>query len=449
MTTPSLLRWGQSGRYGAWDDRQVITALAARQTGIVTPAVLNPAAGLHVTVEAGWLALGDCGDQTVAVLTSPVSMDVAVPAGGADDRTDELWAVITDPETATYRLAVYPPGGDQLGVQLGTIEVPAGAQAAADMILVPRAQDFPPGPPGPPGPAGPQGPAGEPGPPGPDGEPGGPPGPDGPIGPIGPQGNPGPEGPPGPDGPQGPPGNLGVPGPEGPAGPQGIAGPAGPPGEAGTATLIVGSFGQVRVPADLPDGGFIPADWDGLGRPPSGIQVERGWSLVYDPDGGLWTFVGPDGPGTDQWLNPAVVQGPPGPQGPQGVPGPEGPPGPGGVDLGIGPWHTLVNPTGGNGELYATHRFRYRLLGFLNSVQVDFRAHFTGPGDWRFPPMEADCWVSNPGGQPRIYEMQGNVAVTTGSQLARVHLEASGGVRFVAVAAGAGISGLNAIIPKD
>ena len=42
MTTPTqLLRWGQSGRYAAWDDRQVITALAARSTGIVTPATMT------------------------------------------------------------------------------------------------------------------------------------------------------------------------------------------------------------------------------------------------------------------------------------------------------------------------------------------------------------------------------------------------------------------------
>lgn len=43
------------------------------------------------------------------------------------------------------------------------------------------------------------------------------------------------------------------------------------------------------------------------------------------PDGSLWVYV-PDGPG-DPWLNPGVVQGPPGQQGPPGNEGPEGPPG--------------------------------------------------------------------------------------------------------------------------
>lgn len=43
------------------------------------------------------------------------------------------------------------------------------------------------------------------------------------------------------------------------------------------------------------------------------------------PDGSLWVYV-PDGPG-DPWLNPGVVQGPPGQQGPPGNQGPEGPPG--------------------------------------------------------------------------------------------------------------------------
>lgn len=51
MTTPSgLLRWGQSGRYSAWDDRQVITALAGRRRGIVTPVRLSPVLGLGIYI---------------------------------------------------------------------------------------------------------------------------------------------------------------------------------------------------------------------------------------------------------------------------------------------------------------------------------------------------------------------------------------------------------------
>jgi hypothetical protein len=364
MTSPSLLRWGQSGRYAAWDDRQVITALAARQTGVVTPAVLSAGPGLVIVAGAGWLALADCGDGTVAVLTSPVGMEVTAAAGGGEDRTDELWAVITDPETATFRLAVSRPG-EHRGVQLGTIEVPAGASASAEMTLVPRAQDYPPGEPGPPGPPGPQGLPGPQGPPGEPGEPGGPPGPTGDPGPQGPPGDTGPEGPPGArgaEGDQGPAGERGDPGAQGPPGPAGPDGPRGPEGQAGAATIIVGSFGQQREPADLPLDGRIEAGWDGPGRPAEDVQVELGWSLVYEPDGRLWTYMGilwPQG----AWFSPAVVQGPPGaegergPQGPPGEAGPAGPPGAGGsvFPQSDGATITITGPGGTNQMITAAY----------------------------------------------------------------------------------------------
>ncbi len=316
MSTP-LLRWGQSGRYAAWDDRIVITALAARSTGVVTPAVLTAGQGLVIAVDAGWLALADCGDGTVAVLTSPTGLEANATAGGDQDRTDELWAEIVDPEAATFVLTVRTGGGSYTGVMLGTVQVPAGAAGSEDMTLVPREQDFAGSTPGPPGPPGPQGPAG---PQGDQGDPGGPPGPDGPPGPAGPQGE---RGDAGPDGPEGPPGAQGS---EGPAGPQGDPGPAGPEGEHGMATIIVGSFGEQRNPGALPPDGLIPADWDGPGSPPAAVQVERGWSLIYIADGALWTYVGQGGPGPDPWLSPGLVQGPPGPPGPEG---PQGPPGEG------------------------------------------------------------------------------------------------------------------------
>jgi len=328
MTTPGLLRWGQSGRYSAADDRQVITALAAGGTGVVRGAVMTAADGLAIMVDAGWLALADAEDGSIAVLASPVAVLVPVlPGDPEDDRTDELWAEVVEVESATFRLAVLAPDPDRHGVMLGEVEIPAGADSAADMTLTPRAPDYGPGAPGPPGPAGPQGPSGVPGPPG---EPGGPPGPQGDPGPSGPPGGVGPEGPaggPGETGPQGPAGEVGGPGPQGPAGPTGPEGPRGPQGEAGQTTLIVGTFGQQTEPADLPPGGLIPADWDGPGRPATATQVEIGWSLVYEPSGALWTYAGADWP-QGEWFSPAVVQGPPGIEGPRGPQGEQGPPGP-------------------------------------------------------------------------------------------------------------------------
>jgi hypothetical protein len=327
MTTPQLLRWGQSGKYAAWDDRLVITALAARATGIVTPCALSPGEGLNILVDPGWLALADCGDGTVAVLASPVTLEAAAQPGGLEDRTDELWAVIVDPEHAEFRLFVRAEGLGGAGVMLGTVEVPAGAGSAEDMTLIPRQQDYAGSVPGPPGPMGPMGPAG---PQGEQGDPGGPPGPEGPLGPAGPQGPQGEPGETGPPGDTGQPGPQGEPGERGDPGPEGPRGPEGPQGQAGTATIIVGNFGRQTTPADLPPDGLILAGFDGPGRPAADQQLEPGWSLIYEADGALWTFL-PGYPGG--WGSPGLVQGPQGergPEGPQGPRGEPGPPGPGG-----------------------------------------------------------------------------------------------------------------------
>jgi hypothetical protein len=302
MTTPTgLIRWTQPARYRARDDRQVITALAARRTGIVTPVHLSPALGLAIAVDPGWLAIAGVGDGTVAVLSADAAAEVQASPGGAENREDEIWAIITDPEADAYRLAVLP-AGEYVGVMLGWVRVPAGAIISAQMQLVPRDQDYG------------SGGGGEPGPPGP-------------------------------------------------------VGPPGPPGSPGQTTLIVGSF-STRTPADLLtpplDTGLIPADWDGPGRPAGAVQLEPGWSLIYEPTGGLWTYVTETGIG-GPWLNPGVVQGPPGadgPPGPQGNPGtaggqgPQGPQGPPGTAPEMPPWQTdgLTLPGGWTGRL------RYRLI---------------------------------------------------------------------------------------
>ena len=118
-------------------------------------------------------------------------------------------------------------------------------------------------------------------------------------------------GPPGPPGPQGP---------AGPAGPGGAEGPGGPRGEPGQASVIVGSFGDVKTPEDLPLDGYIEIDWDGPGRPAAPVQLEEGMSLLYEPTGRLWSFTREFG-----WLDVGLVVGPEGPQGPAGVQGPQGP----------------------------------------------------------------------------------------------------------------------------
>jgi hypothetical protein len=370
MTTPAgLLRWGQSGRYSAHDDRQVITALAARRSGIVTPVRLSPALGLGIIIDAGWLALAECGDGTLAVITSDIAAEVQAAQGGAVAREDEIWAIVTDPDAAQYRLAVLP-AGDYTGVMLATVRVPAGAIISAQMQLIPREQDF-----------------------------GG--------------------------------GGGGGPGPPGPVG------PPGPPGAPGQATLIVGSFGDIRTPADLPPDGLIEAGWDGPGRPAGPVQFEVGWALVYEPDGQLWVFVGDVGPG-GPWLNPGVVQGPPGAEGP---PGPQGNPGPGGAqgpqgpqgppgELDLDPWHLMTPLTNGFGAPGGGDYLpQYRLNADRTMVEVigtisvpaanPNTAFFTFPPAYR--PVRATSWPISPNfGTP-----------ATAPGFARTYIDGSGGLSLV------------------
>ena len=78
MTTPGgALMWGQAGSYAAPDDRMVITALARGQTGLAKPLALTAGTGLNVLLGAGWLAIADCGDTTLAAIGSRVQQTVA------------------------------------------------------------------------------------------------------------------------------------------------------------------------------------------------------------------------------------------------------------------------------------------------------------------------------------------------------------------------------------
>ena len=147
-------------------------------------------------------------------------------------------------------------------------------------------------------------------------------------------------------GPRGEKGDQGDTGDEGPEGPAGVDGVDGQDGADGLSTVIIGTFGRQTTPADLPDDGAIPADWDGPGFPAAAYQVTAGESLAYtevdpvDPlfdhlfvfAGTYWVDVGPiqgppGPPGLDGATGPEGPQGIEGPQGPQGVEGPLGPTG--------------------------------------------------------------------------------------------------------------------------
>jgi Collagen triple helix repeat (20 copies) len=222
--TTGLLRWGQAGRYGGWDDRAVITALAGGRIGVVRPVALAAASGVSFSVDQGWLAVADCGDGTVAVVTSPVALLVQGAPGGASARTDDLVvSALTPDDDALWTLSVVPhqSGG---GLLLATIDVPANATSSAAFTFHPVAQNFSTGGAIP-----------------------------GPVGPPGPQGDPGPQGA------QGPQGATGAQGPQGIQGPQGATGAQGPPGPA-----TIDTWHDLRPLQNSflnPGGSNLPAQW--------------------------------------------------------------------------------------------------------------------------------------------------------------------------------------------
>jgi hypothetical protein len=200
------------------------------------------------------------------------------------------------------------------------------------------------------GPQGDKGETGDTGPQGPQGMPGDP----GARGDVGPEGPAGPQGVEGPIGATGPVGPVGPGGPEGIAGPIGPEGPEGPQGIAGQSTVVVGHFAN-QDPAELPPTGLIPIDWDGPGQPAIPVQLVQGMSLLHDPSGDLWSFVGINATPAG-WVNVGHVVGPEGPTGPQGptgqtgVQGPPGTTGPAGPQGPQGPTGTQ-GPTGGQGPV--------------------------------------------------------------------------------------------------
>src|SRR5262245_17224250 len=103
MTTPpvtGLLTWAQPGRYTGFDDRTVITALAAGRTGVVAPVALAGGPGLTIVADHGWMAVVPCGDGTVAVAVGSVAVQVQAAAGGSSGRTDDLRVTAPNPDDA-------------------------------------------------------------------------------------------------------------------------------------------------------------------------------------------------------------------------------------------------------------------------------------------------------------------------------------------------------------
>lgn len=142
---------------------------------------------------------------------------------------------------------------------------------------------------------------------------------------------------------------------DGPVGPQGPIGPGGIQGAPGQVGILVGTFGVTKIPVNLPTNGFIPANWDAPGSPPTDHQMVEGEALLYIPNDHIWIYVNTTVLAAG-WVDAGPVQGPQGPIGPQGNAGPIGADGPQGIQGADGPEGPigLDGPTGPQGPMGPT-----------------------------------------------------------------------------------------------
>ena len=132
------LMWGQAGEYDAVDDRQVIGATIQGVPGVWIPPTLAAGPGLGVRVGPFTGAVA-CGDGTIAVAASHDEIILTQTGGGSLDRTDEIW-LAGDPDNAAWTLDFEPTANTAalLGISLGSVTVPAGANQASQFTFAPQ-----------------------------------------------------------------------------------------------------------------------------------------------------------------------------------------------------------------------------------------------------------------------------------------------------------------------
>jgi len=140
MTTPSgKLVWAQAETYDAVDDRTLIRALARDRVGTLAAVDAVAGPGLQVILRGGWVAVASCDDATSAVVGSREDQVImANPGPASDSREDWLWCE-THPDEGTWELKILPAAQAALlpGIQIAVITVPAGANLASQMTIVP------------------------------------------------------------------------------------------------------------------------------------------------------------------------------------------------------------------------------------------------------------------------------------------------------------------------
>jgi hypothetical protein len=304
---------------------------------------------------------GDPGGTTTIVFSfanrtpDELPEDGLIPAGWDDVRVPDGDIQVGVGQSVEYRVDRY------LWLFLGPSAIPGGWIETGQMR-------GPPGDQGPVGDTGPQGPPGErgltgnsgaPGPKGDQGDTGpqgargepGPPGTPGATGPKGDRGDPGATGPEGPPGPQGEPGPEGPQGPEGEQGPIGPTGPQGEQGEPGAPSFLIDNL-VARTAAETAGltTGLIPADWDGIGRPPNAYQMQVGQGFLCeaptDPYRGRAVVYIGQATSAAPWIGMEVTgpKGDQGEQGPKGDQGDQGGPGLDGKDGSEWLWSPIAPP---------------------------------------------------------------------------------------------------------
>jgi hypothetical protein len=141
--TVTNIAWGQAGVYDAHDDRQVITALARLQAGVVKPPALTPGTGLVLNISP-WLAVVPAGDETMCVCYSHNATAITVPAGPpTGTRTDVVW-IDVDADTATWVMGLRTTSEivGRAGLEVGRLVAPAGASSVAAMTLTQIQESF-------------------------------------------------------------------------------------------------------------------------------------------------------------------------------------------------------------------------------------------------------------------------------------------------------------------
>lgn len=106
-------------------------------------------------------------------------------------------------------------------------------------------------------------------------------------------------------------------------------GPEGPQGTPGRMVDVVGKFGVSKTPADLPQSGLIPKDWDEAGSPAKSMQFLVGDGLIYLPAdttqqlyGHVFAYTGTEY--ASAWLDCGVIKGDKGDKGDTGSKGDKG-----------------------------------------------------------------------------------------------------------------------------